>query len=167
MAPIFEDGSAPARLTERIWEMEQCSSAISSVAGRGGRERILSAVAKRPDFEWLMIDATHCKVHPHASGAIGGNESMGRTKGGSIQKFIWPWMRLVCRSEPLKVQRKYDKNLYKKHHLVENAFLRLKRSWRGIATRYVKRLSSFVAFVHLACAMDWLKFITLTRVDGR
>ena len=129
-------------------------------------ERILSAVAKRPDFEWLMIDASHCKVHPHASGAIGGNEGMGRTKGGSIQKFIWPWMRLVCRSEPLKVQRKYDKKLYKKRHLVENAFLRLRRSRSGIATRYVKRLSPFVAFVHLACVMDWLKFITLTRVDG-
>ena len=53
-----------------------------------------------------------------------------------------------------KVQRKYDENLYKKRHLVENAFLRLKRSWRGIAMRYVKRLSSFVAFVHLACAME-------------
>ena len=64
-----------------------------------------------------------------------------------------------------KVQRDYNEALYKKRHLVENAFLRLKRSWRGIATRYVKRLSSFVAFVHLACVMDWLKFITLTRVD--
>ena len=48
-----------------------------------------------------MIDASHCKVHPHAAGAIGGNEGMGRTKGSSTQKFIWPWMRLVCRSEPL------------------------------------------------------------------
>ena len=35
LAPIFEDGSALARLAERIWEMEQCPSAISSVAGRG------------------------------------------------------------------------------------------------------------------------------------
>ena len=64
-----------------------------------------------------------------------------------------------------KVQRTYDENLYKKRHLVENAFLRLKRSWRGIATRYVKRLSSFVAFVHLACAMDWLRLIISSRVD--
>lgn len=31
----FEDGSALARLAERIWEMEQCPSKISSVAGRG------------------------------------------------------------------------------------------------------------------------------------
>ena len=50
-------------------------------------ERILSTLAKRPDFEWLMIDASHCKVHPHASGAIGGNEGMGRTKGAMKNSF--------------------------------------------------------------------------------
>ncbi|PFR33898.1 IS5/IS1182 family transposase, partial [Bacillus cereus] len=26
--------------------------------------------------------ASHCKVHPHAAGAVGGNQDMGRTKGG-------------------------------------------------------------------------------------
>jgi transposase len=36
-----------------------------------------------------------------------------------------------------KQQRGYDKDLYKLRHLVENAFLHLKR-WRGIATRYAK-----------------------------
>ncbi len=35
-----------------------------------------------PDYEWLMIDASHLKVHPHASGAVGGNQAMGRAKGG-------------------------------------------------------------------------------------
>ena len=64
-----------------------------------------------------------------------------------------------------KIQHTYNENLYKKPHLVENAFLRLKRSWRGIATRYAKRLSSFIAFVYPACAIDWLKFIILTHVD--
>ena len=34
-----------------------------------------------------------------------------------------------------KVPREYDRYLYKIRHLVENAFLCLKR-WRGIATRY-------------------------------
>jgi transposase len=35
-----------------------------------------------------------------------------------------------------KIQRKYDKNIYKVRRLVKNAFLHLKR-WRGIATRYL------------------------------
>ena len=51
-----------------------------------------------PDDEWLMIDASHCKVHPHAAGAKGGNQDMSRTKGGPTQRYIWPWIRMVCRS---------------------------------------------------------------------
>jgi hypothetical protein len=54
-----------------------------------------------PDFEWLMIDASHIKVHPHAAGARGGNQCMSVTKGGSTQRYIWPWTRMVCQSECL------------------------------------------------------------------
>jgi transposase len=56
-----------------------------------------------------------------------------------------------------KVQRDYDLYLYRLRHLVENAFMRLK-GWRGIATRYAKRTSSFLACVHIACMMMRLKF---------
>ena len=55
-----------------------------------------------------------------------------------------------------RLQRAYDKHLYKLRHLVENAFLHLKR-WRGIATRYAKNLKSFVAAVQIRCLMMWLK----------
>ena len=68
---------------------------------KGVWERLLVALMDEPDFEWLMIDGTHVKAHPHAAGAAGGNESMGRTKGGSARKYIWPWMPMVCRFEPL------------------------------------------------------------------
>ena len=50
--------------------------------------------------------------------------------------------------------RQYDKHLYSLRHLVENAFMRLK-GWRGIATRYAKRSSSFLAAVQLRCALLW------------
>jgi len=49
-----------------------------------------------------------------------------------------------------KVQREYDRDLYKLRHLVENAFLYLKR-WRGIATRYAKNAASFLAAIHIRC----------------
>jgi len=64
-------------------------------------ERLLEILIDEPDLEWLMIDASHVKCHPHAAGAVGGNQDMERTKGGSTPKFTWPWMRLVCRSESL------------------------------------------------------------------
>ena len=55
-----------------------------------------------------------------------------------------------------KVLRDYDKYLYKLRHLVENAFLYLKK-WRGIATRYAKNVNSFIAAVQIRCIALWLK----------
>lgn len=51
-------------------------------------------------------------------------------------------------------QRPYDKELYKHRHLVENAFMHLKR-WRGIATRYAKNTASFLAAVQIRCIVLW------------
>ena len=58
-----------------------------------------------------------------------------------------------------KEQREYDEHLYKLRHLVENAFLMLKR-WRGIATRYAKNSSSFLAAVHIRCIAIWASILT-------
>ncbi len=66
---------------------------------KGLWESLLEALITEPDYEWLMIDASHAKVHPHAAGARGGNQAMSRTKGGSTARYTWPWMRMVCRSE--------------------------------------------------------------------
>ena len=68
---------------------------------KGHWEKLLETLMDDPDFEWLMIDASHVKIHPHASGAKGGNEAIGLTKGGATPRYIWPWMRMVCRSESL------------------------------------------------------------------
>ena len=53
-----------------------------------------------------------------------------------------------------KQQREYDEYLYRLRHLVENAFLHLKR-WRGIATRYAKNTASFVAAIQIRCILLW------------
>jgi transposase len=55
-----------------------------------------------------------------------------------------------------RVQRDFDHHIYKQRHLVENAFMHLKR-WRGIATRYAKNLSSFEAAIQICCLNLWLK----------
>ena len=79
---------------------------------KGIWESLLEVLVNDPDYEWLMIDATHIKVHAHGTGAVGGNQDMGLTKGGLTRSYIWPWMRMVCRSEcllhqvPLLIVRK-------------------------------------------------------------
>jgi len=55
-------------------------------------------------------------------------------------------------------QREYDKYPYRLRHLVENAFLHLKQ-WRGIATRYAKNTSSFIAAVQIRCIALWVKVL--------
>lgn len=49
----------------------------------------------------------------------------------------------------------YDKELYKKRHLIENFFCKLKQ-FRAIATRYDKTARNFLAAVHLAASFIWL-----------
>ena len=53
-----------------------------------------------------------------------------------------------------KDARAYDRHLYKLRHLVENAFLHLKR-WRGIATRYAKNAATFLASIQIRCIAIW------------
>ena len=55
-----------------------------------------------------------------------------------------------------KEQREYDKELYKCRYIVENVF-RILKEWRGIATRYAKNTSSFLAAVRLRCLYCYLK----------
>ena len=57
-----------------------------------------------------------------------------------------------------KQQREYDKYLYKMRHLIENAFLQLKR-WRAIATRYAKNSASFLAAIHIRCITLWAQIL--------
>ena len=50
----------------------------------------------------------------------------------------------------------FDKEQYKERHLVECFFQKLKRN-RRIATRFDKLAVRFLAFIHLACILIWLK----------
>lgn len=54
-----------------------------------------------------------------------------------------------------KEQRRYDKDLYKARHLIENFFAKLKQ-YRAIATRYDKTARNFLGAIYLAAAVVWL-----------
>lgn len=54
-----------------------------------------------------------------------------------------------------KIQRDYDKEIYKARHLIENFFCKLKQ-FRAIATRYDKTARNFLAAIHLAAAIIWI-----------
>ena len=52
-------------------------------------------------------------------------------------------------------QRAFDRHIYKDRNLVERFFNRIKQ-FRRIATRYDKLATSFLSFIHIACAFVWL-----------
>jgi transposase len=51
-----------------------------------------------------------------------------------------------------------DRDLYRLRNRVERLVNRLKQ-FRAVATRYDKTAESFLAFVHLAAACVWLRFV--------
>jgi transposase len=55
-----------------------------------------------------------------------------------------------------KVQREYDRHLYKERNLVERFINRIKR-FRRVATRYDKTARNYLAFVPVACILDLLR----------
>lgn len=54
-----------------------------------------------------------------------------------------------------KIRRRYDRALYKERNHVERFFNRIKQ-YRGLATRYEKTSTSYLAMLHLACLRLWL-----------
>lgn len=66
-------------------------------------------------------------------------------------------MRVVIPSHPTrKKKRRYDRRLYAIRYRIECFFHRLKRC-RRVATRYEKTARNYLALVHIACALMWLR----------
>lgn len=109
---ILRTGSPWRDLPREYGDGKNTHRRFSRWKKNGVWERLLEVLIDDPDYEWLMIDASHVKVHAHGTGSQGGNQDMGHTKGGSTVRYIWPWMRMVCQSEyllqrvPLQIARK-------------------------------------------------------------
>ena len=61
-------------------------------------------------------------------------------------------------SRPIRAEPPINWQLYKECHQVECLFNKLKR-FRRIALRCEKTITDFMGFVHLACAMIWLRYM--------
>ena len=58
-------------------------------AQKGVWGRIFKALSDDPDFEYVLLDATHIRVHQHGTGAKGGfcNQAIGKSRGGLTTKI--------------------------------------------------------------------------------
>ena len=58
---------------------------------------------------------------------------------------------------------RHDKRIYKMRNQIERCINRLK-NFRRFATRYDRRAVRFLAFIHLACAMQWAPGMSIRPV---
>ena len=65
-----------------LWDWKNTHRRFCRWRDRGVWAGLLDTLIDDPDFEWLMIDASYIKAHPHSAGAREGNQSIARTKGG-------------------------------------------------------------------------------------
>nr|WP_249201690.1 transposase [Acetobacter thailandicus] len=69
---------------------------------------------------------------------------------------LWLAERTITACIPPKKNRKskppYDWHLYKKRHLIENMFAKLK-GWRRVATRYDRCAHTFMSAIHIAATV--------------
>ena len=111
--------------------------------------RILATEATRADCsEASTLIEGLCAEHLIADKGYDSNAIIEQAQAQGMRAQIPP-------RKNRKVPREFDKHLYRHRHLVENAFLHLKQ-WRGIATRYAKNLSSFLAAAQIRCLILWL-----------
>ena len=79
------------------------------------------------------------------------NEILGAASERGMQVVIPP-------KRNRREQREYDRDLYRARHLVENGFCDFKQ-WRGVATRYAKKATSFLANCQIRAIAIWTKII--------
>ena len=68
-------------LPERLGDFQTVKRRYYRWIAMGVLDRILVALAREADFEWLMIDSTIVRAHQHAAGAR-------KVKGGRMPKAL-------------------------------------------------------------------------------
>jgi len=99
-----------------------------------------------------QAEALLAEVEPQAIIADKGYDADGFI-GALIVRRIKP---VIPPKAHRKISRQCDFALYAERNLIERFFNALKQ-FRGIATRYEKTARNFLAGIHLACALAWLK----------
>ncbi len=76
----------------------------------------------------------------------------------AFREKVWSMgARCVIPSNPTRKRpRRLNKRDYKLRNRIERCINKLKH-FRHIATRYDRRAEYFLAFIHLACAMIWMR----------
>ena len=128
----------------------------------GPQQRYTCADGNPIDFEITGGEVHDSKVAKEIIKSMEGKGSLIANKGYDSDKIRAQVRKkgmvpvIPRKSNSKKLNFGYDKRLYRKRHLVENLFARLKH-FRSIGTRFEKLARNFKAIVMFACTFIWLK----------
>lgn len=183
-------------MDDTYWFSMACSAKFNAVHRRYKRwcdkgiwDKLLTKLIDEPYYELVMMDASHCKVHPYAVGAVGGNPLKFMITGGEVSDFTEAVDLITgVKGEHLIADKGYasdeivrfakkqgmnpvipprknrnEQREYDKHLYKLRHLVEnvfLKlKRFRGIATRYAKTTSAFRGAVTLAAIFQWLKLV--------
>jgi transposase len=130
---------------------------------KGGRNTKLHAVCDergRPHVLLLTPGNTHdVKVAEAAIGAVPPSDYLVADKGYDSNALrAWLSERGTVAVIPAKSNRKvhieHDRQIYKQRNVIERMFCRFK-DWRRIATRFDRKIKTFMAAIAIAAAVIW------------
>lgn len=130
---------------------------------KGGRNTKLHAICDeqgRPHVLLLTPGNTHdVKVADLAIGAVPPSDYLVADKGYDSNALrFWLIERGTVPVIPSKSNRKapieHDAQIYKQRNVIERMFCRLK-DWRRIATRFDRKIKTFMAAIAIAAAVIW------------
>ena len=84
---------------------------------KGIWEKILEILVDEPGYEWLIGNIDQIAAHCHGAGKSRGGQSVSQLANRRKPGYIWPWLRLICRSElllskvPQKVLHLYARSI--------------------------------------------------------
>jgi transposase len=160
----YRSGAPWRDLPARFGDWNNTHRRFSRWAKTGVWKRIFKHLAAR-SRQRIRDDRQHDRAGPSTQrrrAKKGGNEAIGRSKGGLTTKIN---ATVDALGNPtgfaLTPGNAHDLDgadlllLYEARHLIENFFCKLKQ-FRAIATRYDKTARNFLAAVYLAASIVWL-----------
>ena len=132
-------GGLTTRVHAAVYALGRSVRLIAAAGQRGERPQAAARLGGLEDVGHVITDV--------AQGTGPLREKIGQDRGAEAH----------IRAKPSRaIKPSFDPHIFTKRHKVENVLQRIKR-FRCIARRCEKTLTSFMGFVFLAAALDWMR----------
>ncbi len=148
---VLRSGAHWQDLPERYGKGKTAHKRFSRWAAAGVWEKVFGDLIKDRDNQYLMLDSTLVRAHQQATTGRGYD-------AGSLRRHLDQIgaVAVIPSNRSRKVPIPHDPLVYKLRNRIERCFNRLKH-FRRFATRFDRLASHYLAFIHIAASMLWMR----------